>query len=168
MIIFLCAWRCTMGPNIVSKSHNHYKFSLNWLYINNFTTFKASNFQKISCEIVVVYSKIRCDFKIASTPLWRYISSSTRTHTWLHTSLSHLMKFSPRNVAFEGTNLGRFSRFLSCHPFSLAVRAPHAAQLADSISPWRFDEILWALFWQLFDSVLLPAMIDTRTCDIDS
>ena len=43
-----------------------------------------------------------------------------------------------------------------------------ATQPTDSISPWRFDEILWALFWQLFDSVLLPAMIDTRTCDIDS
>ena len=82
MIIFLCAWRCTMGPNIVWKSHNHYKFSLNWLYINNFTTFKASNFQKISCEIVVVYSKIRCDFKIASTPLWRYISCK-HTHAYL-------------------------------------------------------------------------------------
>ena len=57
-------------------------FHLNWLYINNITTFKASNFQKISCEIVVVYSKIRCDFKIASTPLWRYISCK-HTHAYL-------------------------------------------------------------------------------------
>ena len=121
------------------------------------------------------------------------------------------MKFSPRNVAFEGTNLGRFSRFLSCHPFAIAARAPRrptcrlnftltlwrnlrqlwhlkgliqadyhdyylvtldlprpaalATQPTDSISPWRFDEILWALFWQLFDSVLeyTPACYDWHT-----
>ena len=54
------------------------------------------------------------------------------------------MKFCPRNVAFKGTNLGRF---LSSHPFAISVRAPHATRLADSISPWRSDEILLALFW---------------------